>query len=258
MSETYKWSKATAWHGIARLLLTCDRWNSGWVPFHDVVVYREVNDFPRNPVAASNAVLDRARSLTNFLADELEIDRRNICSQIGLYWKDPVVSGKQPHNLVGHAFRSLAVEILQTFGDPGVTYEEEVRPSDEFPGFEFRTRSEKAKVDIVARRGRRTVALISSRWRFRHDRVDVHEEALAYISAARRHNPNIELFAYVGEFAPNRLKKILDSSEPAPNAPLTAAVHFAPQLITKGLGENGRLSHLKSLEWLIDRTWTWK
>ena len=38
------WSAASAWQGIARLLLSCDIWRHGWQPFHDVVVYREAND----------------------------------------------------------------------------------------------------------------------------------------------------------------------------------------------------------------------
>jgi len=100
--------------------------------------------------------------------------------------------------------------------------------------------------------------LISSRWRFRHDRVDVVEEAMAYAPAARRHNPNCRLYASVGEFAPNRLDKILTNCPPLqPHGALAAGVHFAPQLITRGLGENGRMMHLKSLEWLIGESFTW-
>jgi hypothetical protein len=38
---------------------------------------------------------------------------------------------------------------------------------------------------------------------------------------------------------------------------LNATVHFAPQLITAGLQENGRMTHLRSLEWLIGETFSW-
>jgi hypothetical protein len=139
-----------------------------------------------------------------------------------------------------------------------VSYSEEVDPHEEFPGFEFRTRSKKPKLDIVAHKGAKTVALMSTRWRFRHDRVDVVEEALAYATPAHRHNPNCKLYAVTGEFAPNRLDKILTNCPPAHAHPaLAAAIHFAPALIRDGLGENGRLQHLKGLDWLIGETYHW-
>ena len=251
------WDRETAWQGIARLLLSCETWQPGWHPFHGVVVYREASDFKRGP-SGPNAVMQRAESLTSVLANALNVPRSDLCSEISAYWKHPSISSLQPHNLAGHAFRSLTVHILETFGDPSIAYAEEVSPYDEFPGQQFTTRSQDAKIDIVARRGGVTVALISSRWRFRHDRVDVVEEAMAYVTAARRHNPACRLYASVGEFAPNRLEKILSNCPPAqPRGALTAAVHFAPDLITRGLGENGRVEHLQSLDWLIGETFFW-
>ena len=251
------WTRATAWQGIARLLLSCEVWRHGWQPFHGVVVYREANDF-KNSARVPNAVMRRAEALTAYLANELGVPRAGLCNEIAAYWKHPDVVGLQPHNLVGHAFRSLVVHILKTFGDQGITYAEEISPYQEFPGQQFATRSPGAKIDIIARRGTVTVALISSRWRFRHDRVDVVEEAMAYAPAARRHNTGCRLYASVGEFAPNRLDKILSNCPPAqPHGALTAAVHFAPQLITGGLVENGGLAHLQSLDWLVRETFTW-
>jgi len=259
LKERYSWTKCEAWQGMARLLLTCNMWQSGgWCAFHGVVVYRETNDFkigPRGP----NQVLRRAESLSGYLSQRLDIPRSELCQNIGLYWRDPVIAKLQPHNLVGHSFRSLTVTALEMFGDKDLVFEEEVDPAQEFPGFSFTTRSKDARIDIAARREKRTVALISTRWRYRHDRVDVVEEALSYVAAARRQNPSCALYAFVGEFAPNRLEKILSNCPPAmPNAALAAAVHFQPDLISEGLQENGRLAHLKSLEWLIDQSFTWK
>ena len=208
----------------------------------NVVVYREVNDFKQLRKGDLNAVLKRAETLSAFLANELGITRADLCKEIGAYWRQPGISTLQPNNLVGHAFRSLTVAILQRFGSPDVTYSEEVDPHKEFSGFEFRTRSKKPKLDIVARKGPKTAALMSTRWRFRHDRVDVVEEALSYATAAHRHNPNCKLYAVTGEFAPNRLNKILTNCPPAHAHPaLSATVHFAPTLIRDGLGENGRM-----------------
>ena len=254
----HQWHRAAAWQGVARLLLSCDIWRQGWQSFHGVVVYREANDF-RASARGPNVVMRRAAALTGFLAHELGVSRAALCEEIATYWRHRDIAGLQPHNLAGHAFRSLTVHILQIYGDPGVTYAEEVNPYDEFPGQQFATRSHQPKLDIVARRGNVTVALISSRWRYRHDRVDVVEEAMAYAPAARRHNPGCRLYASVGEFAPNRLDKVLSNCPPAqPHGALTAAVHFAPQLITDGLGENGRMVHLQSLDWLIGETFSWQ
>lgn len=175
---------------------------------------------------------DKDEMLTGFLAAELGVARADLCHEIAAYWKHLEIAGLQPHNPAGHAFRSLTVHILDTYGDKGIAYEEEVSPYNEFPGQRFTTRSREPKIDIVARKDYVTVALISSRWRYRHDRVDMVEEAMAYAPAARRHNPNCRLYACVGEFAPNRLDKVLSNCPPAqPRGALNAAVHFAPQLM---------------------------
>jgi hypothetical protein len=42
-----------------------------------------------------------------------------------------------------------------------------------------------------------------------------------------------------------------------PHGPITAVVHFNPDLIRVGLKENGRVADLKSLEWLIGETFKW-
>lgn len=259
--QVHGFTAASAWHGIARLLLTTNVYRSGtgWQPFHNVVVYRESNDFKFNSAGTPNAVLQRAEALTLYLAAQLGVPRAGINDHIGLYWNQPIISTLQPHNLVGHAFRSLVVTILQAFGDPSIVYGEEVDPHGEFPGFQFATRSPDAKLDIVARRDGHLVALLSTRWRYRHDRVDLVDEALAYAPAARRQNHNCTLYAVIGEFAPNRLHKVLANCPPAiTNAALSAAVHFAPELIWYGLQENGRTTHLRNLEWLIQQTHEWR
>ena len=75
------------------------------------------------------------------------------------------------------------MHILETFGDQDITYTEEVSPYEEFSDQQFSTRSPDPKIDIVARRGGLTVALVSSRWRYRHDRVNLVGEAMAYAHA---------------------------------------------------------------------------
>jgi len=258
LQARYKWTPATAWHGIARLLLSCEIYKAKWETFRDVVIYIDSNRFTDGE-SGPHATLRRAEQLTAYIAAQLGIDRKELCQNIGLYWQQPKFRTVQPNNLVGNAFRSLIAAILQRFGDPGVVYEEEVRPHSEFPGQVFPTRSKSAKIDIVARRDNRTVALLTVRWRFRHDRLDVVDEAMAYAPAIQRQNPNGKVYAVLGEFDGGRLRKVLTHCPPVnPHAALSAAVHFAPQLIREGLQENGTLEHLRSLEWLIAETSRWK
>lgn len=248
---------STAWKGIAKLLLTCEVQKPGWVPFHNVVVYFDSNNFKMLKSGPNQALRD-AELLSVYLARELGCPRADLCDAIGQYWRLPEIRPLQYNNPIGHAFRSLITESLALFGNPAIRYEEEVDPRVLFPGVEFKTRSKNPKIDIVARKNGDIVALISARWRFRHDRVDVPDEAIAYMPAARRVNSRSCFYAVVGEFSAARLEKILENSAPAHRNPaITATVHFNPALVREGLGENGRLEHLKSLEWLIGETHSW-
>ena len=140
--------------------------------------------------------------------------------------------------------------------------EEEVDAGALFPGAVLHTRSKRPKIDIVAKRAGIIVALLSVRWRLRHDRVDVVDEAQSYVPPARRQNPDCKFYAVLGEFAPSRLEKVLSNSFSStfPNAAISATVHFLPDLITNpgSLAENGRLTNLRSLAWLIAETNNWK
>jgi hypothetical protein len=217
---------ATAWKAFAKLFLSCNIFEgkrTGWQPLHDVVVYRESNDF-KIGVSGPNAVVQRAEALSQYLAGELGFSRKDLCAEIGQFWRHPQILSLQPHNLAGNAFRSSLKKALQLFGDAGLTIEEEVRPRDEFPGNPFASRSQDPRIDILVRRGQLPVALISVRWRFRHDRVDVVDEAMSYAPAARRLNPKAKFYAFVGEFSPARLDKILSNCPPAmPNGAIDAA-----------------------------------
>lgn len=255
-----KWDAETAWRAIATLLLTCELYQpvQGWVEFHGCIVFRDSNDFRLNAEGEPNEAILASRNLGAYLAKELGVSIQQLCATIGQYWMLPGIRPLQPHNPVGHAFRSMCVAYLQRFGDPSITYEEEVSPFTEFPGHSFPGSSPRAKIDIIARRGDRTVAIISSKWRFRHDRVEFIEEGYRYVTAARRHNPNCELYALTGEFSAARLHKALEASKPAsPHGPLSATLHFAPNLIWHGLEENGRTRELRDLAWIAKESYKW-
>ena len=256
-----KWQPNDAWKGIALLLLTCKTWKlNRWKAFHNVVVYREANDFKVLRSGPNSHIRNGAR-LTTFLETELGLTSGSCCDNIGTYWRLPAVKGLQPNNLVGHAFRSIVARILELHGDNAITFEEEVDPKLLFPGQSFQTRSKGPRIDIVAFRNGEPAALISVRWRIRHDRVDVVDEALAYKAAARRNHPNCRFYAVLGEFSGARLDKVLQHCAPAhANPSIDGTVHFNPAAVTNpnSLHENGRTVHLKSLDWLIQESFNWR
>jgi hypothetical protein len=251
-----------AWRGIATTLLTCELWTSkreGYSPFFDTIIYRESNDFVISPEGEPNETIVSSRRLGGYLAKELGVPVEDLCKTIGTYARVPVIRTQQPHNLLGHGFRSIGVVFLERYGDPEITYHEEMRAHELFPGIPLPGASPKAKIDIVAMRKGVVVALISSKWRYRHDRVEFIEEFNRYLMAARRSNPRCELYAITGEFSAARLHKALAASPPAsPHGPLSATVHFQPDLVTKGLGTNGRTNELRSFEWLAGETRSWR
>jgi hypothetical protein len=258
LQSRFRWTAETAWHGIARLLLSCEVYRLKWEPFLDVVTHVDSNRFTSGQ-SGPHATLRRAEQLTAYLAKELSVDRPELCRNIGIYWQNAKIRQVQPHNLVGHAFRSLITTALAKFGDPGIDYEEEVDPPSEFPGYAFPTRSKGAGFNIVARRCGLTVALLATHWRVRHNRLGAVTDALPYKSALYEHNPNGKFYTVLGEFDGGRLRKVLANCPPIlPHAAISAAVHFAPQLIREGLQENGTLEHLRSLSWLIGETFQWK
>lgn len=254
--------KSSAWKAIAQLLLSCHT-QSGpkgckvWANDFNSVIYREANDFYIGS-QGPNKHLRMSYLLSDFLASEIGISRKELPSEIGLFLRHPYVSSMQQNNLVGHAFRSMTVRALEQFGDCRFHYEEEVDPYDLFLSGFASSRGEKPKIDIVAlNNGGRPEALISCKWRYRHDRSgDLIDEARNFIHEARRLNPNCRFYGFTGEFDLKRLKKFLDVSAPPPTNPLSHTVHFAPVLIDQGLGLE-RPRHLKSLEWLIDDTFRW-
>ncbi len=204
-------------------------------------------------------LFDGAEHLTSYLAEQLGIERSDVCQQIGLYWQEPRIRPLQPHNLVGHAFRSLVTNALQLFGDQAIVYEEEVHPHVEFPHLFVPVYGASWKIDVVARREGQMVAILGVSWRVRYNRLAALQRALAYSTGSRKDKPNSQPYAVLGEFDSGRLRKLLNSCPPInPHAAISAAVHFAPQLIRDGLEENGTLEHLRSLAWLIAQSFHWK
>jgi hypothetical protein len=181
----------------------------------------------------------------------MHIARGSLDANIGQFLMN---LGVQPNNPRGHAFRSITAEILARYGDSGLTIEEEVDPHSLFPGFPFGPRSKRARIDIAIHRNQRLVALCSTRWTYRHDRVDIIEEALNYMPAARRINPTCKFFGITAEVNPARLLKVVSQTAPVlQNAAIERLVHLHVPLATTVIGHNHGLGHLWDIiDWVRD------
>ena len=253
------WSLDRSWLAIAMLLMTCDIWRDGeWRTFHDAPVLRESNDYRLTKRGTPNRALSEALQVKQRMAAELAIDPDGLCSEMGQFFRQPEINGLQPNNPRGHAFRSLVAETLARFGDPTLHVSEEVSPRDLFPGYDFGNRSKDARIDIVVTRGPRPVALITTRWTYRHDRVDIIDEARAYTPAARNLNRDCRFFGVTAEFGPARLKKVIGQTSPAmQNSAINRLVHLNPELPGKLISKNGNLRKMWSLEQMVQDSHNW-
>ncbi|MDE0133116.1 MAG: hypothetical protein OXQ32_12775 [bacterium] len=253
------WELNKAWLAIAVLLMTCEIWRDGrWRAFHDAPVLRESNDYGLTKAGAPNRALKDAFLVRQQLSHELDIDPTTVCHELGRYFQHPAIIGLQPNNPRGHAFRSLVAETVAHFGDRGLDVIEEESPHTLFPGYAFGSRSRDARIDIAVKRDGRPVALITTRWTYRHDRVDIIEEALAYVHAARAVNNNCRFFGVTSEFGTARLKKVLYQTEPlTSNAAINRLVHLNPKLPGPLISRNGVLRAMWSLEQMVHDSYNW-
>lgn len=254
------WTLDRAWLAITMLLVTCDVWRYGeWQAFHDAPVLRESNDYRLTKSGAPNKALSEAVKVKERIAEELGVGVASVCSELGVFFRHPDIGGLQPNNPRGHAFRSLVAETLARFGDSHLDVAEEVSPRDLFPGFDFGNRSKDARIDIVVKRGPRPVALITTRWTYRHDRVDIIDEARAYVPAARELNRDCRFFGVTAEFGPARLRKVIGQTSPVMrNSAIDRLVHLNPELPGELLGRNGELQEMWSLEQMVGDSANWQ
>ena len=254
------WGLDRSWVAITLLLMTCNVWRDGeWRALHGAPVLRESNDYRLTAHGTPNKALSEALQVRGQIAAELAIDADMLCAEMGQFFSHPEIEKLQPNNPRGHAFRSLVAETLARFGDPKLDVSEEVFPRDLFPGYDFGNRSKDARIDIVVKRGPRPVALITTRWTYRHDRVDIIDEARAYMPAARSLNRDARFFGVTAEFGPARLKKVIGQTSPAMrNAAIDRLVHLKPELPSKLVGKNGDLTKMWSLEQMVRDSYDWR
>ncbi len=237
--------------------MTCEIWAAGkWLLLLGQPVLRESNDYKENQSGEPNKALREATLIGDYIAEKLRVPRGELCVHIGAFLKG---LDMQPNNPRGHAFRSLVAESLSVYGDRDLTIMEEQDPHFHYPGARFALRSNNPRIDIVVLRHQKIVALCSARWTYRHDRVDMLEEAAEYMGAARRDNPDCKFFGITAELNPARLKKVVKQTSPLQrNAAMERLVHLHKPLATTVIGHNGVLEHLMDLaEWARDSV-NWK
>ena len=256
--EEHGWELERAWLAIAVLLMTCDVWRDEWRAFHDAPVLQESNNYRFTKSGGPNKALSEALLVKEWIAAELDVDPDGLCAELGRFLRHPEIADLQPNNPRGHAFRSLVAETLARFGDPELEVSEEVSPYPLFPGFDFPTRSPDARIDIAVQRGPRLVALISTRWTYRHDRVEMIDEAMAYMPAARGQNDDCRFFGVTAEFVTARLKKVIGETSPVMrNAAIKRLVHLNTELPGDLIGRNGDLREMWSLQQMVDDSHNW-
>lgn len=254
------WELDHSWVAIARLLMTCEIWRNGeWQAFHDAPVLRESNDYRLNLDNQPNKALRDALEAKGRLAAAMQIDPGQVCGEIGQFFRQPGIVGLQPNNPRGHAFRSIVAATLDRFGDQELEMTEEVSPHDLFPGYDFGNRSADARIDIVVKRRNILVALISTRWTYRHDRVDLIDEARAYMPAALGQNGTCRFFGVVSEFGSARLSKVIEQTRPnMTNAAIDRLVHLNPELPRYFSPYNQYLENMWSLEQMVRDSENWR
>lgn len=256
--EERGWSLGQAWLVIAALLMTCEVWWGGWHRLYGAPVLRESSVYRRTRSGEPNRALAQALRVGDQLAAALGVPPSDLCSSLGVLFRQSELHGLQPHNPRGHAFRSLVAETIARFGDPALDVREEVTPRDLFPGFDPRRHGRDSRMDIVVLRAARPVALITTQWTYRHHPIGIVRDAEAYMPEARRQNNECRFFGVTAEFMTARLKKVISQTSPAKrNAAIDRLVHLNPDLPGELIGRNGELRQMWSLEQLVEDSHNW-
>jgi hypothetical protein len=245
----------TAWLGFYQTLLWYEPVN---LLLHTQVPHLiEANAL--NPRAAKQGKLRkwqaRAVALNDYLAEHLNCSPSEVQFKVDKLLRSDMFKGMQRQNYLGTAFSGLLTHAMGRFGNPELTYENEVLASEVYAGLQLPGRSEAAKIDVLVRGpDGRPVAIVSAKWSVRHDRLsDVTNECPIYKNAHNlqyRHRSDAPLKFYVAtnEFNPARLVKML--SERC----VDGVVHVHKRAVTDVCGLNGRMNGLLDLEDLVKAT----
>lgn len=160
----------------------------------------------------------RAEALNSYIAKQLQCEEADVHGLMDRLMKQPDFEGVQRQNSLGIAFAGLLKYCLETFNKSGLKYRTEVPAKDEFPGITLPGRSEKPCIDVLASDDRLPVAVISTKWSLRHDRLsDLTNECPSYKAAysqvfRQSGRANLAYYVVTNEFEPSRLIKLIEDS----------------------------------------------
>jgi hypothetical protein len=257
------WGLDNAWLAISQLLMTCKVWRDHqWVNLPVMPpgcpVLMESNNYRLTKGGQPNRNVRDATAVRDYMAARLGVSPEAMVDHLGRYFGEPGISHLQPNNPRGHGFRSLIAETLSRFGDPALRIDEEVKAHELFPGQPLQTRSDDPKIDIVVHRGPLLVAMVSTRWTYRHDRVDMIDEAHAYVPPARHQNPHCTFYGATAEIVTARLRKVLRETEAVQqHGVITGLVHLHAPIASSVIGRNGDLVHLVDLVDFVNQSYSW-
>lgn len=231
-----------------------------WLAIYQALLWFEPNgylhiidaDKLRNrPSGVLNAWQKRALAVQNFIESHLNCSSAELPSKLDQLMRNPEYHGLQRQNPLGIAFIASVKFLLAKYGDPGMTLRDEVPATDLFPGIQLPGRSVAPSVDLAAFKGERLVAIISTKWSIRHDRIgDLVSECRAYKAASYWSRPFKYLVA-TNEFDPARLSKVIEDTC------FDGVFHVHKPAVAEVSDLNGRLESLLDLSDLFQSSSSW-
>jgi hypothetical protein len=189
----------------------------------------------------------RAAAVHQYLATELRCELNEVALHFDRLMSSSSFEGLQRQNTLGIAFAGLVKYALEKFSHSEAKFETEKLAKIVFPGLPLSGRSQNPAIDVFATKNDVPIAIISTKWSLRHDRLnDLTSEAPEYKAAfnriyRQRGRADLKCFVVTNEFDPARLSKLIDDSG------IDSVVHVRKRAIIEICKMNGRLSELVDL-----------
>jgi hypothetical protein len=244
----------SAWAGIYQCLLWYEPLSTPVAGHASLPHIIDANRLTEASSKGPSAWQRHAIRVEEYLSQQWAIGMSAVEGKVDLLMRSPAYAGLQRHNILGAAFAALVRTALLRFGATGrnLTYELEAAGATAFPGVHISTRSEHPSIDILVRSAGKNVGIISTKWSYRHDRVDdLTTECRAYKAAAAYTDHKIFYYIVTNEFDPARTDKLIKDKC------VDKVIHVHKRLVTEVCGLNGRLKNLWDLSDLLAASNTW-
>ncbi len=249
-------SLASAWLGIYQSLMWYEEIGDANFDFLPHVIDADKLRFSKSKSGKSrkkpSAWQTRAKRFEDYLALHLGCKSSEVKEHVDALMRQEEYRLLQRQNPLGIAFTALVAHLLRTYGNGKIIYELEVKADRIFPGIAMPGRSASPFIDILVCREDKPIAIISSKWSLRHDRInDITNECPIYKAAALRHRSRLRFYVVSNEFDPSRLNRILSDDC------VDGLAHVRKEAVTKVCELDGRLDRLMDLTDLVEATFSW-